>query len=466
MLSVAIVDANAKANKNYSQYQLTSVVSRWLEWECQKKNINIVDMGKADIVFVCHAGIVDWVKRIKTIRSKAPRGYLITGGAIDTAPLTALKYCDAVVIGEAYRFVRHILNLCRRENSIDAIREFIIQYEHAIERSQISELERDMQNLCLLQDIPSHLASPDEFVDWNVPPVLSDDDCVRLIASKGCRMKCKFCATTWRQPYLVSPYGKRLAAIASRLQSEKRKVMLITNDAAALPFLGEVAHTKLSAQSLSYHALKDESVIMDIIKSKPRIVRIGVEGISHRIRVAVGKPILTDRLLFILKMFQKARINTHLFFIHGMPYTNDSDWEEFKDLYLQLVSQCKWGITRLKFTTFNPQPPTPMTRFIQPANQDTKMQKFLEWAKFNCATKHIMRIQGRRNKKWQLDYGDTFDVSKSYIEFMQSSRDTTDIAPSLGEFGRLGSELVRWPSSAKTRWLLGNKYKQMMLNRS
>lgn len=472
MLRIAIIDANDKAT--YGISGVTSIVGHWLAWEFDRAGLALVAPSDADIVLMVIAGATDWPRQARSYLKKhkispvpAKRNcapYIIAGGAVDAIPFTALAIADAVSIGEAYQFIRNIIGLIKHEADIPTIRAWIEAYPHALERSQLEAYQRDPDRPWLIDRPLDQLATPDDWVDWeNQPLVRGDDKVVRIIASKGCWLKCKFCATTYRQTYRRNEDSTEMLRKIGLLTRRGEKIQLVTNDVTDMPYLQQIPdHGLLAQQSLTLAGLKDPANFDAVLRSKARIIRMGVEGLSPRIRQAFGKPIGKDELIAMLTRLHDNKQMTHLFYIVGAPYEAISDWDEYRTFYAELALAIRWGVCRIKYTSFVPDPPTPLARFLPATEYTDHMQSLKRWIMNNAATRHSMSVWARLLTARIEDYATAFAVPKKTIESLLRYDQTVDMAPTLDDAHRMPSEIIAWPLSVEKRWRLGESYKKTM----
>lgn len=475
MLKVSVLDANTTVGEWDTFSEITSVVGRWLEYEISKTNVERVMVKNADIILLVHAGELDWRENcvdalrahgIETQSSKRQRRpYIITGGAVDTAPLTALSIADALAIGEAYHFVRELLRLVAKGGVVEDIAAWVEEYPHAIEHTQIAGLQKDPQSPWLLSAAPPVLATPDEWVDWgDMPPVTSDDGVTRIMVSKGCHLRCAFCATTYRQTYRIHDDAGLVVKQLQDIRLEGGRVSLITNDAAALPYYQDVVQAgQLQFQSMTIKALRDPHILDTVKTSKMKIVRFGVEGLSERIRNGFGKPVSNDELFHILREMWAHKQSVHLFYIVGAPYETVEDWLAFEAQTNAWIRSGETHLTRVKMTAFNPQAPTPLAYFVPSAAYYERSKRFYSRKPFNQHFKFILpRAPHTRTK----DFADTYALTKlQAIEIMRSADNTTiDLAPTVDHAKRAPWEMVDWHLSVERRWRLSRSYVKRVEN--
>lgn len=245
MLKVSLVDANDRTAAVYRDTPM-SVVYGWLKWELARKGIEPCAASEADIVFLIHAGALDWLPKCRAelkrngvepmAARRAGAPFVIAGGQVATTPLTCLQVADAVVIGEGYRTVRRVLEIVRSGGEIPDVRRYLLEHPNALERSQVQGIGRDPERPWLMDCDPGPLAEPDAWVDWRVPPVKSDDRVVRVIGAKGCARKCLFCATSWCQKFQVNPNSEHVLGTLTKLAAAGERVQLVSNDPSQIPY--------------------------------------------------------------------------------------------------------------------------------------------------------------------------------------------------------------------------------------
>lgn len=470
MLRISLVDANERANREYAGIAV-SVVSGWLTWEAQRAGIEFCEPQEADVVLLSFAGALDWrqscisyLRRYKLEPEAARRNrqpYIITGGPVDATPFTALEIADALAVGEGIQFVRTLLQMIRAGAGIQDVRSWIIGYPHAIEREQIESMQRDAARPWLLSDAAPVLATPDDFIDWDIPPVRSADKVVRIIAEKGCHCKCTFCATTYRQAHRQNPNESQVLTTLGALKARGERVQLVSNDPMNLPYFRRV-NTRLDSQSFTIMEVSDPANRRAIIRSGVGIARFGVEGISERIRKAFAKPISNDHLLDVIADLHANRINTHMFFIVGAPGETVEDWIEFKEFYRQLARVVQYGICRIKFTTFVNTPPAPLARFVPDSAWEREMNSLRAWISSNSASRHVVYIAGRRRKTHVLNVAEQLSVNLAIAQKLVDSAGVYDLLPTADDARRAVWEVVGWPIPVDTRYRISEIYARRM----
>jgi radical SAM superfamily enzyme YgiQ (UPF0313 family) len=470
MPRIAIFDANSVANKEYIGLA-GSVVSGWLKWEAERAGIVFSHPSEADIILLVFAGAVDWYEQCRKqlkragiepfARNREGHPYIIAGGPVDAIPLTCLQIADAQAIGEAYTFVRELFSMVTSGAQVEAIRNWIIAYPHAIERSQVENLPRDPARPWLLAEKAPKLASPDQYIDWSMPAIRSDDNVIRVIAEKGCHKKCLFCATTYRQKHQQNTDEATVLEKLSHYSALGERVQLVSNDPMNLKYWPRI-RTKLDSQSFTIDEISNDENRRALIQNRIRIARFGVEGLTERIRKAFAKPIPTEKLLKIIGELHANRINTHMFFIAGAPYESKQDWKDFKDFFWEVAKLVDYGVCRMKFTTFLSDPPAPLARFVVGPEHHEYAKEFWDWQHKNAASRHILYITGRSGKSQVTNIAEQISVSYDLADKLYNGGGM-DLAPALEDAYRLPWEVVQWPIETETRWKIASTYRERML---
>lgn len=473
MLSVALIDANARANKKYAGI-VASIVGGWLAYEAREAGLRFVlDVQTADVVLVAFAGAMDFLTSTATYlrragveplaRKRCQHPYLIGGGPVDASPLEATQILDALAVGEAYLFVRDLYRLLMIPDcAVQDIEAWIASYPHALTRGQLACLPRSPEHPWLFQDVPPVLATPDPYVDWmGTPPIRADDKVVRLLGSKGCHCKCTFCATTYRQTYRINPHGGAVVQTASALATQGERVQILSNDPANIPWWPQI-RTSMASQSFTIMEMRDPDLRESLKETKVGIARFGVEGVSERLRRAFGKPIRNQELLDITAELHDAKINTRWFLIMGAPFEVEADWEDFRSLHYALARLLDWGVCQIKMTAFVPNPPAPLVRFIPSFAYNTYLASHVNWTLNNAVSRHVMVYYGNKRPSQTRAIAEQLAIAPRLVDLLADIAEQQghpyDLFPTVAHAARATWEVIQWPIPAETRWKMGNVY--------
>ena len=463
-----VVDANECVSNEWRGIT-SSVVGQWLEWEISKaKNatqIEAVGGGQIDAVFLAMSGSVDYLQHCRsalraigiepTRAKRSPEDPLIvTGGPVDATPRTAFEIADVLAIGEAFRFVRTALECTTREKVLRAAEES----PHVLTAAQAGPaLEFDEERPWLTPAPLSPIAEPDPWVDWDVPDVKSDDHVVRITASKGCHLKCGFCATTYRQAY-ASRDSDSLEARVKAHAGRGERVQALSNDPLNLPGFRKMA-TNLDHASLTVMELLDDENLAALIRMRPRIVRVGMEGVSARIRRAFGKPITAEAFLERLAILHRAKIPTHAFWVTHAPFESREDWAELASVYERFCEMVDWGMHRAKMTCFFPTPPAPLARYIPLQDDVPTRPEIIDWRASSPHLRRVVVIAGGQSLEWKGKVAEQLGIKRAQLP---AGGQTVDLAPTLDDWLRLPTEIIKWPIKPHLRYRVSESYKRRM----
>ncbi len=256
-MRVAILDACFPLNN-----QTTGVLAvQYLKWNLAKYGVEITNPKDADVIMVTCTSPIN-TPFVKRIRKMYPSNKIIVGGAGSTSPYSFSMYSDAVCVGDGQKFIH---TMCT--DGIDAA----ISLPNSFVYGETRKVEVD-------QGFP-----------WGMPPIQAEDGIYRVWCGRGCKNRCVFCQTAWAHTYSENPNPDRLIHQIEYLLNHNHKVNYLSNDPAQHSFynrLPPVGHGSYSFRFLKKNGLPPA-----------REIRMGVEGVSERLRAAVGKPIPHDDLV-------------------------------------------------------------------------------------------------------------------------------------------------------------------------
>jgi len=468
-LKIGLVDANEGCRAENPG--ITSLVGRWLKWEFDRAGVSFhANPAVCDIIMLIYAGNIRYVdmtrkalKRVKVEPERRKRNrkpFIITGGTVGTIPFLAAERADAIVLGEGYEFVRMLLEKINSGSSLDGVVKMISEYESAILATDLDEMERESGRSWMLVKEPAKKYRYSTYVDWDVPPVRGDDKVVRVIGSKGCKGNCLFCMTSWSQLYAENP-DSDTALRRLRELAKTHRVQLLTNDVGRISFAQDI-DVRLDSQSLSVAGIRAGIGLEHIARFKVGIARFGVEGVSERIRQAVLKPISNELLLDILAKASRLRLGTGLFYISGLPYEDDRDWEEMRDIYWEIANTVTFGLCRIKLTAYTPSPPSPLGRFIgEIENSDRRVGEFLSWVAENKASRHLLLMQGTRGEGHRRNIAEGLGIPDEDVVLDYDG--VFDLIPRREDAGRAIWEIIQWKIPPERRWDYAENYKKRLL---
>lgn len=303
------------------------MAASWLRWELQRAGVQEAVPELADVLLVTVSS-QQGVAQVRGVlrRLKNKRARVIIGGGGAYAPAVFDPHMDVACVGEGVRFIRTLLT-----DGYDVAMRLPEAWVPGETRPVV----------------------PSDAFPWELPPVRHPDGTVRVFGSRGCKYRCLFCQTGWESTYRPNPHPDRLQADIQRLEQQGLRLAIVTND-------GAEQNVKLSGSSefLSVR-LQNLKRLLPLSRQVTKSIRIGVEGISERLRLAVGKPVSNADLLNATFNLLANGIGVRWFFIPGLPGERDEDYDELRFLVRELHKLPK-GCAMMNFHAFIPQPATPL----------------------------------------------------------------------------------------------------------
>jgi len=329
-MRIAIVDLSLPLTR-----QCPGIAALWLQHELTRYHATLVPPPEADVICATSVSAIE-APRLKRLRKQCPRAFIALGGGGTISPAAYGTAPDVICLGHGETFLPLLAN-----------------DPPATLKLPNAWIPGDTRPVTIAPGAP-----------WNCPPIQDSDGAYRIWLAHGCPRRCAFCPTGWAYTYEQTPDPELAIRTAASLHHRGLKISYITNDLALHPFADRLPPT-LHA-SLSLAALR---------RGLPAAhqIRIGVEGVSERIRRAVGKPISNAELVDSAAWLCANKHSIRWFMIAGLPGETDDDWHELRNLLQQLKRRLTKGVVALSFTAFHHHPCTPLAG--QPLD-DTYWQRF------------------------------------------------------------------------------------------
>ena len=323
--------------------QSSGLAALWLHHYAAQLGAVIVPPGEAD---VCAVTCVDPRNgaTCAQIRKRWPHLSIVAGGAGALSPYSIGLHADAVCVGNGERFIE---TLCR--DGLSAAKKLPETWVHGETR-------------------PVEIASG---FPWTCPPIQAEDGSYRVWCGRGCKKRCAFCQTGWAQVYEENPDPSFLVDQIGALRRSGKRVAYLSNDPMQHSFfnrLPAVEHGSYSLDFIRRHGIPPA-----------RQIRLGVEGVSERLRRYVGKPVAHSDLVKATAWLNGLGKSVRWFMIAGLPGENASDWGELRTAVMDWKRICAKGVLALSFTAWQPEPATPLG--IAPVMDDywAQWEAFREW---------------------------------------------------------------------------------------
>jgi hypothetical protein len=211
---------------------------------------------------------------------------------------------------------------------------------------------------------------------------MGDNGHVNIFISRGCRKKCYFCQTGWAYDYQET---ESLNQVLSQVQSCKRnKITYVSNDLGQYSGINYLDSNGDGSYSVEY-------ILKKKMLPKARVVRLGVEGVSERIREIINKPIKNNDLYNLTLALNRAGKSVKFFMMAGFHFETAEDWEELKAFIARYRRKEQKGTLEISFSAWIPSPATPMC--ILPLKDDywKRFEAFREWF-FNAGWSNKIKL--------------------------------------------------------------------------
>jgi len=179
----------------------------------------------------------------------------------------------------------------------------------------------------------------------------------RIELARGCKFRCRFCAVSHLKPYRETS----IEEIEQCLRKTKLKRVslfapeptLYSKDKELNDLCDRLGKIRL-----------DSDVRLDRVGDRPyRVARVGIEGISERLRKSVGKPYKNEYIVEqVDKAIKAGRGGIFFYIILDLPGETEEDWEEFNGL-LRKIGELPGApnfVLKPSPSVFMPNPHTPM----------------------------------------------------------------------------------------------------------
>lgn len=281
---------------------------------------------------------------------------VFVGGQMLRNPQPFYDVADVIVVGDAEDPLPALLDLWHSHDRTSFLRRaadvpgVLVPVHHSVDHPVVLSVARDI-GVTLREDI-----------------TVSLDGTRRMEIARGCRYKCGFCSLGWRAPLRENA----AAQVVEAVRLSPRRVHLQAGDAES--------HTgiRVIRRALDEHQAYDQGWTgrLDTLLANPDATNhaskryaFGVEGVSHRLRRAVGKGYLTDERLVrdtcahlaAIDGDSKGRAAWHV--IAGLPTQRPDEWRHLARVISDIQRSYRGKHARnlsLHWQPFCPLPGTPM----------------------------------------------------------------------------------------------------------
>lgn len=317
------------------------VGAQWVAWKCRTLGIETAHTPDG-----CKVLLVSSVSPVDAPKLPRMAGGLpvVVGGAGALSPASYIRHgADGVVLGDGSAFLATMAR-----DGLDAA-------------------------LALPNVMTASNRAPtvDGSFNWTCPAFTSEEGTRRIVIGRGCRHKCLFCHTSWSVPCVEHDRPAAVAQSARAIVAAGDKVGYVTNDMAMHAWAHDLPPSVDASFSVDY--LRKTGM------PSQRQIRIGVEGVSERLRRYVNKPIERADLVKCTAWLNGGGKSVRWFMIAGLPTETDEDWQELRDTVQEWKRLTPKGVLALSFTAWCPDPSTPLA--VMPMTDDywPRVEAFREW---------------------------------------------------------------------------------------
>jgi radical SAM superfamily enzyme YgiQ (UPF0313 family) len=295
-------------------------------WWFNKSGGKVVDRPEdADFLAlsICSPDAYSVLTRAKQVANDLKKP-LVVGGIEGYVGATYLAWADYICVGEGFGLLQDLAT------SID-VRGTLEGRHNVLYAARVEEQ-----------------ITPDYWVPWEFPVFGQTKHTFRALGGRGCRHKCRFCMTSWVQPYQpLTP--ERIASTIAAVRKSGRKnprINFISND---------YGFSNHCAGSTTVKLFLEEEH-----KRWPQEIRLGIEGLTEARRRFFSKPIPDELISGAIQKAERVNVNLALFWIIGFP--DDPSAREWAEKFILQFepSASKRPVVAHKWTFFEPSPHTPL----------------------------------------------------------------------------------------------------------
>jgi len=316
----------------------------------------------------------------KTIKEKIT----IAGGHCMNNPYPFLHWFDVICVGEGETWIIKILKLF---NSKINKKEFIK------EASQISgSLTLYNLDLPVYKQYEKSIENTSYYLNCSNSSGHKDTWYIEI--GRGCKSKCNYCELGWTSKYREKNKEKVKEQIDSIDKKLSNRVNIFSPDDFSHKSYDEILKYILDLKLITnFGSMRyDNFALIEKQHKKNFLFRIGLDGLSDRIRDIVNKKITNEAIINILdELAHRGFVMFKLFMIFSYTFENYEDFQRFLAFSINLnqrMADLKRPIfLRIKFTPLIPNPLTPVEYFTP--NYNIEMRKNID--KFFLDQKYAKR---------------------------------------------------------------------------
>ena len=181
--------------------------------------------------------------------------------------------------------------------------------------------------------------------------------------ARGCKSKCAFCPIGWAGgTYREGDPGRVKDAVVAAVTRGHGGVNLFAPDYSSVTYVDDLDRfaASVGCANRGVDARLDRAQRHLALGGTVKSFSFGVEGLSERLRCAIGKPLTRAKILDVMASLSGA-FSVKWYMIVGLPGEAQADMEEFKDL-LSATAGLRRSRLNVTLTPLQAVPHTPLER--------------------------------------------------------------------------------------------------------
>jgi len=282
------------------------------------------------------------------------KGIKIGGGHVMNNPYPFLHFFDIICVGEG--------------------EEWILKMLQSLDNPLAVEGTLTMKNIDkpIVKQYINDISINEKYL--NVSHSQGHSDAWYIETARGCKSKCAYCELGWTTPFRENNLGKVYNDIDCIGNSNNKKVNIFAPDDYSVgnyeKILDYILEKKLQT---NFGSMRIDRFKGDDKQKKNFLFRLGVDGLSERIRKIINKENSNESITSLFKsLIENDFVMFKMFNIFSYSFETERDFFEFENV-IEIIKtiakkQGKTIFLRLKFTPLIPNPLTPLQYFTPDYN--------------------------------------------------------------------------------------------------
>lgn len=276
---------------------------------------------------------------------------IVFGGQTSFAPEPIAPFADIVALGDG-----EVTGVWLADRIRDGLsRDEVIEAAHACTRGYYVPDKWYAGRPTLRRWETGQLASP------VVYPGTTERTNPTIEVARGCQSKCAFCPIGWAGGTYRESSQDRVKRQLYEVRRQRSTVNLFAPD------YSSVAHVEDLDSYAESLGCRNSGVDARLDRAERHLIRggsvksfsFGIEGLSERVRAAIGKPLSADKVRRTMRRLTDVHVKWYV--IIGFPGETDDDAREFTSLCDEVMAERERSMS-ITLTILQPVPHTPLER--------------------------------------------------------------------------------------------------------